>query len=51
MLRLIRGGRKAVYRLPDQLQAWAARCDKTTDATIQRAISRDFRTTPVGARG
>ena len=31
MLRLIRGGHKASYRLHDQLQAWAARCDKTTD--------------------
>ena len=43
MLKLIRGGRKAAYRLPDQLQAWAARCDKTTDA-----ISCGFRTTPIG---
>jgi hypothetical protein len=34
MLRLIRGGRKAAYRLQDQLQAWAARCDKTTDRVI-----------------
>ena len=35
MLRLIRGGRKAAYRLQDQLQAWAARCDKTTDRAVQ----------------
>ena len=42
MLRLIRGGRKAAYRLPDQLQAWAARCDKTTDRAVQTAIATDF---------
>ena len=48
MLRLIRGGRKASYRLHDQLQAWAARCDKTTDAIVQRAISHGFTTTPIG---
>ena len=39
MLRLIRGGRKAAYRLPNQLQAWAARCDKTTDRAVQVAIA------------
>ena len=43
MLRLIRGGRKAAYRLQDQLQAWAARCDKTTDRAIQTAIASGFR--------
>ena len=42
MLRLIRGGRKASYRLTDQLQAWAARCDKTTDRTIQITITTGF---------
>ena len=42
MLRLIRGGRKAAYRLPDQLQAWAARCDKTTNRTVQTAIATGF---------
>ena len=42
MLRLIRGGRKAAYRLQDQLQAWAARCDKTTDRAVQTAISDGF---------
>ena len=51
MLRLIRGGRKASYRLHDQLQAWVARCDKTTDAIIQRAISHGFRTSPIGVGG
>ena len=51
MLRLIRGGRKAAYKLSDQLQAWAARCGKTTDATIQRAISHGFRATPIGGGG
>ena len=37
MLQFIRGGRKAAYRLPDQLQpeAWAARCDKTTQRVCQ----------------
>jgi hypothetical protein len=42
MLRLIRGGRKAAYRLQDQLQAWAARCDKTTDRAVQEAIATGF---------
>jgi hypothetical protein len=42
MLRLIRGDRKASYRLQDQLQAWAARCDKTTDHAIQAAITAGF---------
>ena len=42
MLRLIRGGRKAPYRLQDQLQAWAARCDRTTDRAIQTAITAGF---------
>ena len=42
MLRLIRGGRKAAYRLQDQLQAWAARCDKTTDRAVQDAIATGF---------
>ena len=42
MLRLIRGGRKAAYRLPDQLQAWAVRCDKTTDRAVQTAIATGF---------
>ena len=42
MLKLIRGGRKASYRLQDQLQAWAARCDKTTDRAIQTAIAAGF---------
>ena len=43
MLKLIRGGRKASYRLQDQLQAWAARCDKTTDRAIQTVIASGFR--------
>ena len=43
MLRLIRGGRKAAYRLQDQLQALAARCDKTTDRAMQTAIASGFR--------
>ena len=42
MLSLIRGGRKASYRLQDQLQAWAARCDKTTDRAVQTAITTGF---------
>jgi hypothetical protein len=42
MLHLIRGGRKAAYRLQDQLQAWAARCDKTTDRAVQDAIATGF---------
>ena len=42
MLKLIRGGRKAAYRLPNQLQAWAARCDKTTDRAVQVAIATGF---------
>jgi hypothetical protein len=42
MLRLIRGGRKASYRLLDQLQAWASRCDKTTYRTIQDALTAGF---------
>ena len=42
MLRLIRGGRKAAYHLPEQLQAWATRCDKTTDLAVQVAIATDF---------
>jgi hypothetical protein len=42
MLHLIHGGRKAAYRLQDQLQAWAARCDKTTDRAIQAAIASGF---------
>ena len=42
MLRLIRGGRKASYRLPEQIQAWAARCDKGTDKKIQEAITDGF---------
>ena len=42
MLRLIRGGRKASYRLQDQLQAWAARCGKTTDRAVQTAIADGF---------
>jgi hypothetical protein len=42
MLRLIRGGHKAAYRLQDQQQAWAARCDKTTDRAIQTAIAAGF---------
>ena len=42
MLRLIRGGRKASYRLHDQLQAWASRCDKTTDRAVQTAIATGF---------
>ena len=42
MLRLIRGGRKASYRLHDQLQAWASRCDKTTDRAVQTAITTGF---------
>ena len=42
MLKLIRGGRKRAYRLPDQLQAWAARCDKTTDRAVQTAIATGF---------
>jgi hypothetical protein len=48
MLRLIRGGRKAAYRLPDQLQAWAARCDKTTDRAVQVAIATGFNIPHVG---
>jgi hypothetical protein len=47
MLRLIRGGRKAAYRLQDQLQAWASRCDKTTYRKIQDALTAGFRL-PVG---
>ena len=42
MLRLIRGSRTAAYRLQDQLQAWAARCDKTTDRAVQDAIATGF---------
>ena len=42
MLRIIRGGRKAAYKLPEQLQAWAARCDKGTDRKIQVAITDGF---------
>ena len=42
MLRLIRGDRKAAYRLQDQLQAWVARCDKTTDRAIRTAITAGF---------
>ena len=42
MLKLIRGGRKASHRLQDQLQAWAARCDKTTDRAVQEAIATGF---------
>jgi hypothetical protein len=42
MLRFIRGGRKAAYRLPDQLQAWVAWCDKTTDRAVQTAIATGF---------
>ena len=42
MLKLIRGGRKAAYRLPGQLQAWAARCDKTTDRAVQTVIATGF---------
>ena len=50
MLRLIRGGRKAAYRLPDQLKAWAARCDKTTDRAAQTAIATGF-ARPLGGGG
>ena len=42
MLKLIRGGRKASYRLQDQVQAWAARCDKTTDRAVQNALTAGF---------
>ena len=42
MTRLIRGGRKASYSLHDQLQAWSAHCDKTTDMQIQVAIAEGF---------
>ena len=42
MLRLIRGGRKAGYKLPEQIQAWAARCDKGIDKKIQVAIIHGF---------
>ena len=41
-LRLIRGGRNAAYRLQDQLQAWAAWCDKTTDLATQTAFTAGF---------
>ena len=34
MPKLIRGGHKAAYTLSDQLQAWAARCDKTSARTV-----------------
>lgn len=50
MLRFIRGGRKASYRLQDQLQAWASRCDKTTYRAIQTALTAGFRV-PVGGGG
>ena len=50
MLRLIHGGRKATYRLQDQLQAWAARCDKTTDRAVQDAIATGF-VLAAGGRG
>ena len=47
MTRLIRGGRKASYSLHDQLQAWSAHCDKSTDREIQVAIAEGFRTMPI----
>ena len=50
MLRLIRGGQKAAYRLPDQLQAWSPRCDKITDRTVQAAIAEGF-IIPLGGGG
>jgi hypothetical protein len=45
MLKLIRGGRKAACRLQDQMQAWAAQCDKTTDRAVQVAIARGLAST------